>query len=73
VLQGKYDYQVSYSLAREYLDTIDAPKKDFFAFENSAHSPNMEEPEKFVQVVRGIAAENANINEVITLKTFVKN
>lgn len=54
ILQGKYDYQVSYQLAKEYLDSIVAPKKAFFTFEESAHSPNIEEPERFVEVVRSI-------------------
>ena len=58
IAHGKYDYQVSYALAREYFDTIDAPAKDFITFENAAHSPNMEEPEKFVQFVRNIAETN---------------
>lgn len=55
ILQGKYDYQVSYQLAKAYLDSIDAPQKEFFTFENSAHSPNLEEPTRFVNVVRSIA------------------
>lgn len=55
ILQGKYDYQVSYQLAKEYLDSIDAPQKEFFTFEESAHSPNLEEPVRFVKVVRSIA------------------
>lgn len=54
ILQGKYDYQVSYELAKEYLDSISAPEKAFFTFEESAHSPNIEEPERFVEVVRSI-------------------
>lgn len=57
IIQGKYDYQVSYELARRYLDSINAPKKMFFTFEESAHSPNIEEPERFVEVVRSIANE----------------
>lgn len=57
IIQGKYDYQVSYELARKYLDSINAPKKMFFTFEESAHSPNIEEPERFVEVVRSIANE----------------
>lgn len=61
ILQGIYDYQVSYVLAKKYLDFLQAPKKGFFMFENSAHSPNMEEPEKFVQIVREIAMENPNM------------
>ena len=54
ITHGKYDYQVSYALAREYFDKIEAPEKAFFTFENSAHSPNMEETEKFVQIVREV-------------------
>jgi pimeloyl-ACP methyl ester carboxylesterase len=41
-----------------YLDTIEAPKKEFYAFANSAHSPNMEEPKEFIEVFRKIASEN---------------
>lgn len=54
ILQGKYDYQVSYQLAKSYLDSIDAPHKEFFIFEQSAHSPNLEEPKRFVEVVKSI-------------------
>lgn len=57
IIHGKYDYQVSYTLAREYYEIIEAPDKAFFTFENSAHSPNAEEPEKFVQIVRNIALQ----------------
>ncbi|QQO09132.1 alpha/beta hydrolase [Breznakiella homolactica] len=63
ITQGFYDYQVSYTLAKNYLETLDAPKKGFFTFENSAHSPNMEEPELFVKTVRQIAEENPGITE----------
>ena len=58
IVQGKYDYQVSHALAREYFDKIDAPEKTFFTFDHSAHSPNFEEPEKFLQIVREIALMN---------------
>jgi pimeloyl-ACP methyl ester carboxylesterase len=58
IVMGEYDYMTSRVLAEKYLDAIEAPKKEFFLFENSAHSPNMEEPEKFVEVFRKIAAEN---------------
>ncbi|MDR0442021.1 MAG: alpha/beta hydrolase [Treponema sp.] len=54
IIHGKYDYQVSHTLAREYIEIIEAPDKSFFTFEKSAHSPNGEEPEKFVQIVRNI-------------------
>lgn len=54
IIQGKYDYQVSHQLAKEYLDSISAPQKAFFTFEESAHSPNLEEPERFVEVVKSL-------------------
>jgi len=54
IIHGKHDYVTSYVLAREYSDLIEAPSKAFFTFENSAHSPNLEEPEKFVLTVREI-------------------
>ena len=54
LMHGKYDYVTSYALAREYLDKIEAPAKGFFTFDNSAHSPNIEEPAKFIQNVREI-------------------
>ena len=53
-MQGKYDYVTSYELAREYIDKIETPAKGFFTFDNSAHSPNIEEPTKFIQNVREI-------------------
>lgn len=58
IIHGKYDYQVSYTLSREYFDKIEAPDKAFYTFENSAHSPNAEEPERFVSVVRQIDSKN---------------
>jgi pimeloyl-ACP methyl ester carboxylesterase len=57
ILHGKYDYQVSYTLAQEYFDKIEAPDKSFITFEKSAHSPIAEEPERFVQIVYQIASE----------------
>jgi pimeloyl-ACP methyl ester carboxylesterase len=58
ITQGKYDYQVSYALAREWFDKTEAPEKAFFTFENSAHGTIFEEPEKIVQIMREIALRN---------------
>jgi len=51
IFQGKQDYQVSYSLAKDFFENLDAPKKEFFSFENSAHSPHIEESEQFYTIV----------------------
>jgi len=45
---GRYDYNTPWELVQEYYTKLDAPQgKHLVWFENSAHSPNLEEPEKF--------------------------
>jgi pimeloyl-ACP methyl ester carboxylesterase len=48
---GIYDYTCSYTLAKEYLEKLQAPMKGFYTFEQSAHSPLFEEPEKMQQIL----------------------
>jgi pimeloyl-ACP methyl ester carboxylesterase len=55
---GRYDYITSSVIAEEYFKTIKAPKKEFFWFEHSGHSPNWEEPELFYQRVLQVANDN---------------
>jgi pimeloyl-ACP methyl ester carboxylesterase len=61
LLHGKYDYTCAYPLAEAYLDALQAPRKGFYTFENSAHTPIFEEPEKALRimtedVLRGVHA-----------------
>lgn len=49
---GVYDYTVSYKLAKDYFEKLKAPMKGFYTFEQSAHSPIFEEPEKSVQIIK---------------------
>lgn len=51
---GQYDYTCCYSLQKEYYEQIDAPEKEFYTFEDSAHSPVYEEPERAQQILRKI-------------------
>jgi pimeloyl-ACP methyl ester carboxylesterase len=51
-LSGIYDYTVNYTLARAYFEKLQAPAKGFYTFEQSAHSPIFEEPEKSRQILR---------------------
>lgn len=44
---GRRDYNVPFELVVEYMDELRAPHKEFIWFENSAHLPNIEEPEEF--------------------------
>lgn len=48
---GRYDYQTPSELAEPYFNRLSAPDKELFYFENSAHSPPWEEPEKFFDVM----------------------
>ena len=54
IFQGIYDYQTPTSIAKDFFDQLKAPQKEFFIFENSAHSPVMEEVDKFNAIVREI-------------------
>jgi pimeloyl-ACP methyl ester carboxylesterase len=57
---GKYDYTVSYPLAKAYLDELRAPIKGFYTFEHSAHSPMFEEPTKMHQIMQQDVLAGAN-------------
>ena len=48
---GIYDYTVSYTLAKKYFESLNAPVKGFYTFENSAHSPHFEEPQKVIEIM----------------------
>ncbi|HEU4540914.1 MAG TPA: alpha/beta fold hydrolase [Jiangellaceae bacterium] len=50
-LEGAYDYTCNYDLAREYFRSLKAPVKGFYTFEESAHSPVFEEPDKASQIL----------------------
>lgn len=52
IFHGVYDQQVSFELSLDYFEALDAPEKHFYAFENSAHSPFLEEPEKFIKILK---------------------
>lgn len=48
-VMGQFDYMTSVNLAKEYFDVLQAPKKEFVIFKNSAHYPQFEEKERFAQ------------------------
>jgi pimeloyl-ACP methyl ester carboxylesterase len=47
---GLFDYTCSYTEAKSYFEKINAPVKGFYTFEQSAHSPLFEEPEKMRKI-----------------------
>jgi pimeloyl-ACP methyl ester carboxylesterase len=52
IFQGLYDYQTSYLVAKEFYDQLKAPVKAFYTFENAAHSPVFENPDRFNEILR---------------------
>jgi pimeloyl-ACP methyl ester carboxylesterase len=48
---GRYDQTANPDLSRAYFDAIHAPVKRFHVFENSAHSPLFEEPERATEIL----------------------
>ncbi len=56
--EGRHDYNTPWELVQEYYDALDAPRgKHLVWFENSAHSPNLEEPERFVEEMAKVLKE----------------
>ncbi|NLN56353.1 MAG: alpha/beta hydrolase [Clostridiales bacterium] len=48
---GRYDYNAPTSLVEEYYELLDAPQKEILWFEHSAHSPWINESDKFINEV----------------------
>lgn len=49
---GKYDLTVNIDLSKKYYESLIAPSKGFYTFDNSAHSPLFEEPEKAIEIFK---------------------
>ncbi len=50
-ISGAYDLTVNRDLSEEYFKQLQAPVKAFYTFEDSAHSPMFEEPNRFLEVM----------------------
>jgi pimeloyl-ACP methyl ester carboxylesterase len=58
--EGIYDYTCSYTLAKDYFEKLRAPVKGFYTFEQSAHTPLFEEPEKMQNILQEDVLVGAN-------------
>lgn len=47
IMQGENDHYTETLMAREYFDSIAAPEKKWFLFENCSHGANYDNPEKY--------------------------
>ncbi|MFD2762412.1 alpha/beta fold hydrolase [Lentibacillus juripiscarius] len=52
ILQGQHDYQTTHTQAKRFYESITAPHKKMFTFENSSHTPFIEEPERFYEIMQ---------------------
>lgn len=57
VTQGDHDFNTPTSIVRRWYDTLQAPFKKWISFEQSAHSPIFEEPQKWGAEVAAALAE----------------
>ncbi|WP_166239726.1 alpha/beta fold hydrolase [Paenibacillus turpanensis] len=57
VAMGRHDHMTPSEVAFDYMQQLDAPFKQFQWFEDSAHFPHMEEPERFAEWMRMIKAQ----------------
>ncbi|MCR5330144.1 MAG: lysophospholipase [Lachnospiraceae bacterium] len=53
-LVGKYDYTCHFLLQQQYYEALEAPDKEIYIFENSAHSPLYEESDVAKRVLEEI-------------------
>ena len=51
LFSGVHDYTVSYPLSKQGLEKLEAPRKGFYSFQQSAHSPIFEEPAKVREIL----------------------
>ncbi|KMY54330.1 proline iminopeptidase [Bacillus sp. FJAT-27231] len=51
IIMGRHDLTVPPQPTQEFFNHLQAPSKEWVYFEQSAHSPNYEEQEKFTQII----------------------
>jgi pimeloyl-ACP methyl ester carboxylesterase len=55
--QGRLDQVAPGEAAERYYGALEAPSKQFVWFENSAHTPQLDEPDKFGDLLRRARAD----------------
>ena len=56
LIMGRHDMVTPTELARAYFERIEAPRKEWFEFEETAHFPHFEKPGEFTRVMVGLQA-----------------
>lgn len=59
-LHGMYDYTVCFPEIKAYFEVLQAPLKGFYVFQQSAHCPMFEEPEKLHKIIEQDVLQGRN-------------
>ncbi|MBK9270021.1 MAG: alpha/beta hydrolase [Saprospiraceae bacterium] len=51
ILQGEYDHQTEFSVAKSYYDSLKAPEKQWFTFDRAGHNCIFENPQKYRMII----------------------
>jgi pimeloyl-ACP methyl ester carboxylesterase len=62
MVQGRLDRVAPGEAAQRYFDTVEAPSKELVWFETSAHTPQLEEPDKFRELVMQVRTTRASFS-----------
>ncbi len=62
MVQGRLDQVAPGGAAQRYFDTVEAPSKELVWFEASAHTPQLEEPEKFRDLLMRVRAAQITVS-----------
>jgi pimeloyl-ACP methyl ester carboxylesterase len=57
MVQGRHDQVAPADAAQRYASELNAPSKQFVWFEHSAHTPHLEEPDRFRELIMEVRAD----------------
>ncbi|MDG5787822.1 alpha/beta hydrolase [Evansella sp. AB-P1] len=63
ILQGLHDYQTTHTQAKRFYESIEAPYKKMYTFNNSSHTPFIEEQERFYNIIQDEVLEIIKRNQ----------
>ena len=66
IIMGRHDMVTPTELARDYFDRIEAPLKAWYQFEETAHFPHFEKPERFAVTMSELKEKWGNCPQMVT-------
>ncbi|HHU6749892.1 TPA: alpha/beta fold hydrolase [Staphylococcus pseudintermedius] len=54
ILQGVHDMQTTYEDSKAFFENVGSAEKRFYAFQDTAHAPFVDEPEKMIEIMHEI-------------------